>query len=56
MGWRYQIFTGGDPTVIRNFKFLAAGRGREQLPDGHLAEARARLDTVGISLSKILAH
>lgn len=55
-GWRYEVFTGGDPIVLRNLKLLAVGRRRDRLPDGYLAEARARLDTEGISLGKVLAH
>ncbi|WP_298992972.1 TnsA-like heteromeric transposase endonuclease subunit [uncultured Pseudokineococcus sp.] len=47
-GWRYEVFTGADPTVLRNIKTLAVGRRPERLPDGHLAHARAALGaTVG---------
>ncbi|MGP5386618.1 TnsA-like heteromeric transposase endonuclease subunit [Brachybacterium tyrofermentans] len=39
-GSRYEIFSGGNPTVLRNLKLLAVGRRPGRLPDGCLAEAR----------------
>ena len=55
-GWNYEVFTGGDPTVLRNIKLLALGRRPERLPDGTLDEARARLAGGQITLGKILAQ
>lgn len=55
-GWGYEIFTGSDPTVLRNIKLLAVGRRPERLPDGSLDEARARLTEGHVTLGKVLAH
>nr|WP_281067192.1 TnsA-like heteromeric transposase endonuclease subunit [Brachybacterium fresconis] len=54
-GWRYEIFSGGNPTVLRNLKLLAVGRRPDRLPDEYLAEARARLDEAESTLGKMLA-
>ena len=59
-GWRYEVFTGADPTVLRNIRALAVGRRPERLPEGHLAHARAALGaTVGtapVTLGEVLAR
>ncbi|MGO2311594.1 TnsA-like heteromeric transposase endonuclease subunit [Brachybacterium tyrofermentans] len=55
-GWRYEIFSGGNPTVLRNLKLLAVGRRPDRLPEGYLTEARATLDEAESSLGKILAR
>lgn len=54
--WEYEVFTGGDPTVLRNIKLLALGRRPDRLPDGALDEARARLAEGQSTLGKVLAH
>jgi len=55
-GWGYEVFTGGDATVLRNIKLFAVGRRPQRLPDGCLEEARARLGGREIMLGKVLAH
>lgn len=55
-GWRYEIFSGGDPTVLRNLKLLAVGRRPDRLPNEYLAEVRARLGGAESTLGKILAR
>lgn len=55
-GWSYEVFTGGDPIVLRNLKLLAIGRRSDRLPDGDLVEARARLHEEGVTLGKVLAR
>ena len=55
-GWSYEVFTGGDPVVLRNLKLLAVGRRPDRLPGGVLADARARVGNEGITLGKVLAH
>jgi len=59
-GWRYEVFTGADPTVLRNVRALAVGRRPERLPDGHLARARAALSTAAgkatTTLGEVLAR
>lgn len=55
-GWSYEVFTGGNPIVLRNLKLLAVGRRPDRLPDGDLVEARARLGEEGITLGKVLAR
>lgn len=32
-GWNYEVFSGGDPTILRNLKVLAIGRRPERLPE-----------------------
>ncbi|MCW1804140.1 MULTISPECIES: TnsA-like heteromeric transposase endonuclease subunit [Brachybacterium] len=55
-GWSYEVFTGGDPILLRNLKLFALGRRRDRLPEEDLAEARARLGEAGITLGKALAR
>lgn len=55
-GWFYEVFTAGVPIVLRNRKLLAGGRRPDRLPDGDLAEARARLGEEGVTLDKVLAR
>ncbi|WP_299305478.1 TnsA-like heteromeric transposase endonuclease subunit [uncultured Brachybacterium sp.] len=55
-GWRYEVFTGGDPIVLRNIKLLAVGRRPRRVPDECLTEARARLDGAETTLGKVLAR
>ena len=55
-GWAYEVFTGGDPIVLRNLKLLAVGRRPGRLPNGDLANARARLREEGVTLGKVLAR
>lgn len=55
-GWSYEVFTGGDPIVLRNLKLLAVGRRPDRLPDGALADARARLGEEEVTLGKVLAR
>jgi hypothetical protein len=55
-GWSYEVFTGGEPIVLRNLKLLAVGRRPDRLPDGDLADARARLAEERITLGEFLAR
>lgn len=32
-GWNYEVFSGGNPTILRNLKVLAIGRRPERLPE-----------------------
>ena len=38
-GWRYEVFTGGNPTVLRNIRSLAVARRHSRLPDGLMEQA-----------------
>lgn len=38
-GWRYEVFTGGNPIVLRNIRALAVGRRHSRLPDGLMEQA-----------------
>ena len=55
-GWRYEVFTGSDPILLRNIKLLALGRRPGRLPDEYLPEVRARLDEPETTLGNILAR
>ncbi|MDN5586046.1 MAG: TnsA-like heteromeric transposase endonuclease subunit [Brevibacterium sp.] len=55
-GWSYEVFTGGDPIVLRNLRLLAIGRRPGRLPDGGLADARAGLGEERIALGEFLAR
>lgn len=39
-GWGYEVFSGADPHVLRNIKFLAVGRRPDRLSAEALARAR----------------
>ena len=54
-GWRYEVFTGADPTVLRNVRALAVGRRPERLPDSLLAHARAAVGKAPTTLGEVLA-
>lgn len=34
MSWRYEVFSGGDPVVLRNIKYLSEGRRLGLIPHG----------------------
>lgn len=34
MNWRYEVFSGGDPIVLRNIKYLSEGRRPGLIPQG----------------------
>jgi len=55
-GVRHELLTVGDSIMLRNIKLLALGRRPGRLPDGYLAEARARLDDTETTMRKILAR
>jgi len=55
-GWRYEVFTGGDPVVLRNVKQLAVGRRPERLPDGYLDTARSSLSEDEATLAEVLSR
>lgn len=55
-GWRYEIFSGADATVLRNIKLLALGRRAERLPEGHLDQARIVLGKDDLTFGQALAR
>lgn len=55
-GWRYEVFSGADATVLRNVKALAIGRRGARLPDGYLDQARATLCGEVLTLGEALAR
>ena len=40
-GWRYEVWSGVDPTLLRNVRYVGAGRRREFVPKAALAAATA---------------
>ena len=38
-GWRYEVFTGANPTFLRNIRALAVARRHSRLPDGLMEQA-----------------
>lgn len=36
-GWRYEVWSGADPTVLRNIRYVGAGRRREFVPEATFA-------------------
>ena len=52
-GWHYEIFSGGDSTVLRNIKMISLGRRPERLPPNVVSKAREKLRDHPISLSDI---
>ncbi|WP_424991680.1 TnsA-like heteromeric transposase endonuclease subunit [Nesterenkonia sphaerica] len=38
-GWRYEVFAGGSPTVLRNIRALAVARRHSRIPDDLLEHA-----------------
>lgn len=55
-GWRYEVFSGADATVLRNIKVLALGRRAERLPEDHLDQARTALTDDVLTLGQALAR
>lgn len=55
-GWRYEIFSGADATVLRNIKLLALGRRAERLPEGRLDQARAVLGQDDLTFGQAFAR
>ncbi|WP_289020230.1 TnsA-like heteromeric transposase endonuclease subunit [uncultured Ornithinimicrobium sp.] len=55
-GWGYEVFSGGDPVVLRNIKTLAVGRRPERLPAVVLDQARAVLAPGDVTLSEAVAR
>ncbi|USQ79725.1 TnsA-like heteromeric transposase endonuclease subunit [Ornithinimicrobium faecis] len=55
-GWRYEVFSGGDPVVLRNIRALAVGRRPERLPGGVLDQARAVLAPGDVTLSEAVGR
>ena len=53
-GWHYEIFSGGDSTVLRNIKMISLGRRPERLPPTVLSRAREELRDSPLRLSDIL--
>src|SRR5699024_11835515 len=53
-GWHYEIFSGGDSTVLRNIKMISLGRRPERLPPGVMSKAREELRDSPLRLSDIL--
>ena len=52
--WHYEIFSGGDSTVLRNIKMLALGRRPERLPLEVVSKAREELGDSTICLGELL--
>ncbi|MGO0602924.1 MAG: TnsA-like heteromeric transposase endonuclease subunit [Brevibacterium sp.] len=52
--WHYEIFSGGDSTVLRNIKMISLGRRPERLLPGVVSKAREKLRDHPLSLSDIL--
>lgn len=38
-GWRYEVWSGAEPTVLRNIRYVGAGRRREFVPEAAFAAA-----------------
>lgn len=55
-GWNYEVFTGGDPIVLRNLKLLAVGRRPQRLPEGYVEAVWASLSEGETTLGKVLAR
>lgn len=55
-GWAYEVFTGGDATVLRNIRTLALGRRPERLPEGLVDQVRASLADGETTLGGALAR
>ncbi|WP_428830959.1 TnsA-like heteromeric transposase endonuclease subunit [Brevibacterium picturae] len=52
--WRYEVFSRGDATVLRNIKMLALGRRPERLPQKVAAKAQEELGKSTIRLGELL--
>lgn len=50
-GWAYEVWTGADPVLLRNVRFLAAGRRRELLDLDVLVKV-AEAGKVGMTLAQ----
>lgn len=50
-GWTYEVWTGADPVLLRNVRFLAAGRRRELLDPAVLVKV-AEAGKVGMTLAQ----
>lgn len=51
-GWRYEVWSGGDPVVLRNLRFLAAGRRLSWLNQAAVDRVRAA-GSPGLTLAQI---
>lgn len=54
MGWSYKVWSGADLTVLRNVRFLAAGRRRHAVEEGTLVKV-AEAGAVGMTLAQAKA-
>lgn len=54
-GWRYEVWSGVDPAVLRNVRYVGAGRRREFVPEATLAAAM-RVRAAGRVLSEVEAE
>lgn len=54
-GWRYEVWSGADPTVLRNIRYVGAGRRREFVPEAAFA-ATASAQVLDRALSDIEAE
>ena len=52
--WHFEIFSGGDPTVLRTIKMLSLGRRPERLPRNVVSRARQALGGRAVHLSELL--
>ena len=53
-GWRYEVWTGADPVLLRNVRFLAAGR-RQAFIDRDMLVKVAEAARSGMSIAEIEA-
>lgn len=53
-GWRFEVWTGGDPVVLANLRTLAVGR-RPDLVDHEALRAATAVGETGMSIGEILA-
>lgn len=51
-GWRYEVWSGGDPVLLRNLRFLAAGRRPTWLNQATVDRVRAA-GSPGLTLAQI---
>lgn len=51
-GWQYEVWTGGDPGVLANIRFIAVGR-RMSLIDQEYVNAVAAFAASGMSLGEV---
>lgn len=51
-GWGYEVWTGTDPTILENIKFLAVGR-RHQFVDEEVLAAVATVGRSGMTVTRV---